>query len=67
MKSNAKVTHVEKEALVIDNTKYFKTSFIDDDGFNGVFYTKDLLKFGDDCVVELVENGGKVKFRRVSK
>lgn len=68
MRSKAQVIAVNTETpFSPDNgkTKLYKTQFVDVDGFVGSFYSNKLMKFGDDITVELVENGGKYKFKCV--
>jgi hypothetical protein len=67
MKSKAQVTFVDKEnPLELEGKKYYKTKFVDTEGFQDQFYSNKIYNFGDSVTVELVNNGGKYKFK-VSK
>lgn len=64
MKAEVKVTFVDKSnPLELEGKKYYRTTFIDDDGFSGQFFPSKIMAFGETCKVELVENGGKYKFK----
>lgn len=64
MKSKAKVIFVDKTPLVMDNDKkYYKCSFVDEDGLTGIIYSDKILAFGSDIEVELKLVGDKFKFK----
>lgn len=64
MKSNVKITFCDiKNPLEIEGKKFYKNTFIDEDGLSGTFYSNKVMKFGDEAIVRLEFDGGKFKFK----